>query len=183
MKKVNNTISEILDLYEYVDLIEELIDENTANKMRDKIKNILNNTKKDPINEIIRFQKDRLLDKQEFNFETEVLHILEELVEMIGYESLYAREKAKTVFQHFKNHEHVEEEKLVDAFADIVVFSVGSIMKLGYDPKCVLNEVSKEINSRVGSIVDGKFVKNKSQEARAKWYKAQYFKCKKENNV
>ena len=131
----------------------------------------------DSIDGIIKFQKDRLLDKQPFNFETEVLHILEELVEMLGYESLYAREKAKTIYQHFRNHEPVEKEKLVDAFADIIVFAIGCIMKLGYEPKCVLNEVSKEINSRVGSIIDGKFVKDKSPEARAKWHKASFDKC------
>ena len=135
---------------------------------------------KDSIDGIIKFQKDRLLDKQQFNFETEVLHILEELVEMLGYESLYAREKAKTIYQHFRNYEPVEKEKLVDAFADIIVFSIGSIMKLGYEPRCVLNEVSKEINSRVGSIVDGKFIKDKSPEAKSKWYKADYKRCLKE---
>jgi len=135
----------------------------------------------DSIDGIIKFQKDRLLDKQPFVFETEVLHILEELVEMLGYESLYAREKAKTIYQHFKNHEPVEEEKLVDAFADIIVFSVGSIMKLGYDPKCILDEVQKEINSRVGHIDEsGKFIKDKSPEAKAKWYKADYSQCLKD---
>jgi len=146
------------------------------------MKNYQNNLKensntKDSIDGIIKFQKDRLLDKQPFIFETEVLHILEELVEMLGYESLYAREKAKTIFQHFRNHEPVEEEKLVDAFADIIVFAVGSIMKLGYEPKCVLNEVSKEVNSRVGTIINNKFVKDKSPEARAKWYRANYNQC------
>jgi len=146
------------------------------------MKNYQNNLKessniKDSIDGIIKFQKDRLLDKQPFIFETEVLHILEELVEMFGYESLYAREKAKTIFQHFRNHEPVEEEKLVDAFADIIVFAVGSIMKLGYEPKCVLNEVSKEVNSRVGTIINNKFVKDKSPEARAKWYRANYLRC------
>jgi len=140
-------------------------------------KSIKNSNVQDSIDGIIKFQKDRLLDKQPFNFETEVLHILEELVEMLGYESLYARDKAKTIYQHFRNYEPVEEEKLVDAFADIIVFSVGSIMKLGYDPRCVLNEVSKEINSRVGSIIDGKFVKDKSPEAKAKWYRADYLCC------
>jgi len=42
------------------------------------------------VKEIKRFQTDRLLDKQPYNHKTEVLHILEELVEMLGFESLYA---------------------------------------------------------------------------------------------
>jgi predicted HAD superfamily Cof-like phosphohydrolase len=135
------------------------------------------------VKEIKRFQTDRLLDKQPYNHKTEVLHILEELVEMLGFESLYARDRAETIYQHFIYYEPVEDDKLVDAYADIIVFAIGSIMKLGYEPECVLNEVAKEINSRVGSIIDGKFIKDKSPEARAKWYKADYEKCKKDKDV
>ena len=129
------------------------------------------------INEIKRFQKDRLLDKQSFNHKTEVIHILEELLETIGYESLYARDKATEIYEKHFYLEPREKEELVDAFADIIVFAIGSIMKLGYEPECVLEEVAKEINSRVGKIIDGKFVKDTSPEAKAKWYKANYNKC------
>jgi hypothetical protein len=41
-----------------------------------------------------------------------------------------------------------------------------------------MDEVLKEIESRVGTIgPDGKWYKDKSPEARAKWYKAQFKKC------
>jgi len=172
---------ELIKLLEIADILEEEGYSTLPDDIRDIVEKMNSiakkNDNKDTLDGIIKFQKDRLLDKQPFEFETEILHILEELVEMLGYESLYARERAKTIFQHFKNHEPIEREKLVDCFADIIVFAVGSIMKLGYDPKCVLNEVSKEINSRTGSIINGKFVKDKSPEAKAKWYKANYDKC------
>ena len=129
------------------------------------------------INEIKRFQKDRLLDKQSFDHKTEVIHILEELLETIGYESLYARDKATEIYEKHFYLEPMEKEELVDAFADIIVFAIGSIMKLGYEPECVLEEVAKEINSRTGEIIDGKFQKDTSPEAKAKWYKANYNKC------
>jgi len=132
----------------------------------------------DPIAGIERFQKDRLLDKQPFDFKTEVLNILEELVEMTGEESAAARRIAKDIFKnYFENKLIVDKEELVDCFADIQVFSIGSIMKLGYNPKCVLTEVGRVINSRVGRIIDGKFVKDKSPEAVAKWYEANFSKC------
>jgi len=71
----------------------------------------------------------------------------------------------------------VNKEVLADAYADIIVFAVGSLLKLGYDPECVMNEVVKEISSRTGKVIDGKFVKDKSPEAQAKWYKADFPKC------
>jgi len=132
----------------------------------------------DPIAEIEKFQKDRLLDKQLFDFKTEVLNILEELVEMTGEESEAARRIAKDIFKnYFENKLIVDKEELIDCFTDIRVFSIGATMKLGYDPKCVLAEVGREINSRTGRIIDGKFVKDKSPEAVAKWYKADFSKC------
>jgi len=51
-------------------------------------------------------------------------------------------------------------------------------MKLGYHPGMVLEEISKEINSRVGEMVEGKFTKDTSEEAKANWYKADFTKCK-----
>jgi len=132
----------------------------------------------DPIAEIEKFQKDRLLDRQPFDFKTEVLNILEELVEMTGEESEAARRIAKDIFKnYFENKLIVDKEELIDCFTDIRVFSIGATMKLGYDPKCVLAEVGREINSRIGRIINGKFVKDKSPEAVAKWYKANFGKC------
>lgn len=71
-----------------------------------------------------------------------------------------------------------DEDAKVDALCDVIVFAVGAIMKLGYDPECALSEVAKEINSRSGSIVDGKFQKDKSPEAKAKWYQADFQICR-----
>lgn len=53
-------------------------------------------------------------------------------------------------------------------------------LRLGYDfYKCML-ETIEEISSRVGHYDENihKFVKDKSDEAKAKWYKADYSKCK-----
>ena len=54
---------------------------------------------------------------------------------------------------------------------------------LGYDfYKCMM-ETIQEINSRTGHYDEsiGKFVKDTSDEAKAKWYKADYNTCKLEN--
>lgn len=56
--------------------------------------------------------------------------------------------------------------------------------KLGYNfYECMLQTI-KEISSRVGHYDENihKFVKDKSEEAKAKWYKADYEKCKIKDN-
>ncbi|MCD5383113.1 hypothetical protein LR002_03245, partial [Candidatus Gracilibacteria bacterium] len=70
-------------------------------------------------------------------------------------------------------------EQVVDAAADIIVFATGLIAKMGYDPDVVMDEVLKEIESRKGEIIDGKFVKFKDEEAKKNWYKADFLKAKK----
>lgn len=64
-------------------------------------------------------------------------------------------------------------EEIVDAFADIIVFSTGAIIKNGYNPEKVMDEVLKEIESRSGKIIDGKFVK----DLNVKTYKANFSEC------
>jgi hypothetical protein len=51
---------------------------------------------------------------------------------------------------------------------------------MGYDILCVMNEVMLVLESRTGEWNDelGKFIKDESDEAKAKWYEPDYSKCK-----
>lgn len=71
-------------------------------------------------------------------------------------------------------------EGRIDAMADIIVFAYGEIAKYGYDGDKVMDEVIKEISSRVGAYnpETKKWQKDKSPEAQAKWYSADFSKCK-----
>jgi len=90
-------------------------------------------------------------------------------------DSLSAREMAeKRAEEILGGSENNNKEEIVDAFADIIVFATGSIVKLGYDPEKVMDEVLKEIESRTGKMIDGKFVKDLNVEM----YKAKLEKCK-----
>jgi len=53
------------------------------------------------------------------------------------------------------------------------------VKAFGFEPICSFNETLLEIYSRVGSInpETGKWEKDKSKEARSKWYKANYDLC------
>jgi predicted HAD superfamily Cof-like phosphohydrolase len=71
-------------------------------------------------------------------------------------------------------------EGRIDAMADIIVFAYGEIAKYGYDGDKVMNEVIKEISSRVGAYnpETKKWQKDKSPEAQANWYTADFTTCK-----
>ncbi len=71
-------------------------------------------------------------------------------------------------------------EGRIDAMADIIVFAYGEIAKYGYDGDKVMDEVIKEISSRVGAYnpETKKWQKDKSPEAQAKWYSADFSQCK-----
>ena len=71
-------------------------------------------------------------------------------------------------------------EGRIDAMADIIVFAYGEIAKYGYNGDKVMDEVIKEISSRVGAYnpETKKWQKDKSPEAQAKWYSADFTKCK-----
>ena len=149
----------------------------------------------DAIKEITRFQTDRDLDKKDYDALNEHASIVEELFESVGFDipkenraklkeawGLFVQDTANTneiaTINTFSPEGIFPENEKVDAYCDIVVFAVGAIMKLGYDPELALLEVAKEINSRKGEMVHGKFEKDLSEEAKANWYKADFTNCK-----
>ena len=138
--------------------------------------------------ELIRFQKDRGLDNKPYELVEESANVLEELLEAGGLDVPKAnRPELKKAFARFVDNltrdgiatmpsDVGNSHGRVDAYADIIVFAVGAIMKLGHDPLIAIEECGKEVNSRVGEMVDGKFEKDLSEAAQANWYKADYSK-------
>ena len=134
-----------------------------------------------PIKEIERFVSERQLNQMEFSKVDYGANVLEELFELYGYhvpKELRGALKVaidELIFQ-FANTVGLEkldqEHHEADALADIIVFSIDGLMRLGYDPSITLEEVAKEINSREGKIIDGKFQKYTDEVHRSKWYKA-----------
>jgi hypothetical protein len=138
--------------------------------------------------ELIRFQTDRNLDTKPFELNNEVASIFEELLEAGGLDVPKANRPAlKAELKAFTDsllekgiansgEDHLSNHEVVDAFTDIIVFATGAILKLGHDPLIAIEECGKEINSRVGEMVDGKFEKTLTESAKANWYKADYSK-------
>ena len=140
------------------------------------------------ITDIMKFQTKLGLDKQEFNWENESVNIFEELLEAKGFDVpkkertwLMGRVRVLRVAASTNiklTWKHVTDYDMVDAFGDIIVFCVGAIMKLKFCPICVLEEVGKEINSREGKIINGKFEKFTEKKYTDKHYKADFSQCR-----
>lgn len=124
---------------------------------------------------IVAWNEERGLIANGFNHQKEASFIIEELLESTGkYDSVTARERAGGYADEILKDTDATKEQIVDAFADIIVFATGAIAKNGYDPSKVMDEVCKEINSRTGKLVDGKFVK----DIDAKIYQADLNACR-----
>lgn len=133
------------------------------------------------LNRIVEWNKERGLDQQEVDISNEVSFIVEELIEMTTQmKSEEARNYAQIVTNNMFSVDIMpSNEQVADAAADIIVFATGLILKSGFNPEIVMDEVLKEIESRVGSEDEtGKWVKDRSPEAQAKWYKANFNKAK-----
>lgn len=127
------------------------------------------------LKKIVDWNNERGLIEKGFNHKNEVSFIVEELLESTGeHDSISARDEAVRVTEEIVGDKVSDDEAKVDAFADIIVFATGAISKLGYDPDRVMDEVFKEIDSRKGKMVDGKFVKDEDAER----YFADFTGCK-----
>ena len=130
------------------------------------------------IEQIIKWQTDRNLDKMPYKHEDELKNILEEVIESFGMFSVFAREIASNIVFDLKEESfETDDEQKVDAYFDICVYAIGAMMKLGYDPMKVFEEGLKEINERTGAYDAqvGKWVK---QSKKDNAYKADYSKAK-----
>jgi len=128
----------------------------------------------DMFQKIVEWNRERGILKLDFNHVKETSFIVEELLESTGhYDSVTARDKATELAQEIVGTPDASPEQVVDAWADIIVFATGAMAKLGYDPSKVMEEVYKEINSRTGEMVDGKFIKNPD----AVLYQADFTDC------
>ncbi len=133
----------------------------------------------DIFEKIVLWNKERGLLEEGFNYKKEVSFIAEELLESTGkYNSINAREKAELLTQEIASSESKDKEVIADAFADIIVFATGALAKLGYNPSKIMDEVYKEIDSRKGKLIEGKFVKDTNVIP----YKANFEICKDTQN-
>ena len=96
-------------------------------------------------NEVLEFNYKRHLLSKGYKETKELAMILSELVELLESDDF---------------------ESKVDGYADAIVFAIGAIAKLGYNPEGILYEVCTHINSEVGGSFDNekqKYIKGVRQ--------------------
>lgn len=113
-------------------------------------------------------------------------------IDELGLDWLEERNMLGNDYNHMKLVGHLTEEisegisrsydehESVDWRVDCMIFIIHSLLQDGYSPSACLKEGYAEINSRVGSYNEAtkKWEKDKSSEAVAKHYKANYNKCR-----
>lgn len=125
----------------------------------------------DTIDQVSQWQVVRNLQMIPFKQDDEVSNILEEMIESYGLSSSDSRQVAKHVVSLIHQEiqakdciQMVTDEDMVDAFFDTIVYAVGSMLKLGYNPIGVMSEGLKHIEGRKGRYEPeiGKYVKEPS---------------------
>jgi hypothetical protein len=200
---------EKLDIEEFQDLINDKVDEfswefqtttgETVDIVFVKTDNYLkecSNRKteatKCPIEEMMLYQSERGLDKLEYNPLNEASMVFEEILESLGYNlDKSNREVLKNKLLTFMNNLYVENiiteldkseytgHNRIDPHLDQIELNIGAIMKLDYAVSASILEMAKEIRSRKGEIINGKFEKFTKDDPRYEEpYKADYSKTK-----
>ena len=131
-----------------------------------------------------KFRRDRGLDTHEFDMETYLRKDFEEMFEMMGFTKEFckstAKLKASKMMKLWKEAKEAGKTpnystfNKIDALGDRTVYAIEAIEQHRYDAEIVMDEVQKEINSREGEVIDGKFEKSETAESKAKWYKANF---------
>ena len=133
----------------------------------------------------IKWQVKRNLHLQPINHRNEIMNILEEIFEAMGYKAYndkdgnkidVPRQMADNIMTEYYDASAIDEENVVDALNDIKVYADGYQLKMKYCPIKTAIECHREIDLRTGEYdqKEGKWCK-KPQE---KSYKANYSTCK-----
>ena len=83
------------------------------------------------------------------------------------------------VYQQYLFLEAKTFEEEAQAMTNMTISSLKEIVNMGFDPDKVMDEVMKEISSRIGAYSEEskKWQKDKSPEAQALWYTADFSNC------
>jgi hypothetical protein len=144
----------------------------------------------DIFEELFKFREKNKLIEQSFDLETYLRKDYEEGLELQGFSDTICKNTAANyaniMVENIKLWSVTKEKGRIfsndyvkaDALCDRIVLAVEALEQLGFDANLALLETAKEINSRDGEIINGKFEKYKTPEAITKWYKANYHSAK-----
>jgi hypothetical protein len=125
------------------------------------------------------------------NTKVYIENVLEELLEIVYSDKKFIELYKNMIMEYYffdKLLEDLDEKNTLDAILDISVFSTNEAELMGYDMDKAMNEVVKEISSRVQDPIQkeewsksgavGKWQKSERDEHKKLWYKADFDKAK-----
>ena len=141
------------------------------------------------IKELREWRNDRNITTP--NTKVYIENVLEELLEIVYSDKKMIELNKKMIMEYYffdKLLEDLDEKNTLDAILDISVFSTNEAELMGYDMDKAMNEVVKEISSRVQDPIQkeewsksgavGKWQKSERDEHKKLWYKADFDKAK-----
>lgn len=128
------------------------------------------------LEQVIKWQTDRNLDKMPYSHFDETLNRLEEICESWGLSRSDAFKLLEQIDEQ-SDARFLNADNTIDSLFDESVYAIGAMLKLGYNPIKVFEEGLKEINDRTGAYDAqvGKWVKQPKKENA---YKADYSKAR-----
>ena len=124
--------------------------------------------------ELKKWREERGLENKVGNIE---LNIYEELLELMGTPKDLIRDLKIDFEKNILPYSYdIPISEKIDALSDIRVFAINATEAYGYDAEKTMDETIKEISSRTGAFNPStqKWEKFKTDEAKSKWYKADY---------
>ncbi len=116
------------------------------------------------INRIVKWNQERGLDQKPFDLVQEVAFVYSEILELTGNRVPNHDQYAYDFISKIQNPElSLSQEDIADGFGDIIVFSIGALHKLGYDPEQVLNLIM-DANEKKGTYINHLGKIEKTQE-------------------
>lgn len=141
------------------------------------------------IKELREWRNDRNITTP--NTKVYIENVLEELLEIVYSDKKFIELYKNMIMEYYffdKLLEDLDEKNTLDAILDISVFSTNEAELMGYDMDKAMNEVVKEISSRVQDPIQkkewsksgavGKWQKSERDEHKKLWYKADFDKAK-----
>ena len=141
------------------------------------------------IKELREWRNDRNITTP--NTKVYIENVLEELLEIVYSDKKFIELYKNMIMEYYffdKLLEDLDEKNTLDAILDISVFSTNEAELMGYDMDKAMNEVVKEISSRVQDPIQkeewsksgavGKWQKSERDEHKKLWYKADFDKTK-----
>ena len=165
-------------LLENINLFNDVLKYFKKHKVNVLLTDVPVDTEINPLKSIKLFHIGSKSIAEDFDIKIEITNIVKEVYRLSGLESKEIEKKTEDFMSTIDIPEDLPDDAILRFLGNLVVIAIGGIFKKNYEPIKVLREIAKEINSLTGETINGKFVKCEIKKCKSKWYRADFTKCK-----